>query len=49
MNEVTVEDVIEVANQYIQDDHFTITAVGDAAAIQEQLESIGPVTLLELE
>ena len=49
MNEVTVEDVIEVANQYIQDDHFTITVVGDAAAIQEQLESIGPVTLLELE
>ena len=49
LNGVTAEDVIQAANQYVQPDHFTIVVVGDAAAIQKQLETIGPVTLLELE
>jgi len=49
VQDVTTEDVLGVANTYIQSDAFTIVVVGDASVIQEQLEAIAPVTLIESE
>ena len=49
IKDVTTEDVIEIANTYIHPEDFIIVVVGDASAIQEQLESFGEVTLLEAE
>ena len=49
IKDVTTEDVIEIANTYIHPEDFIIVVVGDASAIQEQLESLGEVTLLEAE
>lgn len=46
---VTRDDVLEVANAYIQPENFIIVVVGDANEIQEQLESIAPVTVIESE
>ena len=49
INDVSKDDVLEIANTYIQPDNFVIVVVGDASVIQEQLESVGSVTLLEAE
>lgn len=49
MDNVTTEDVLAVANDYIQPENFVIVVVGDASEIQEQLEAIAPVTLIESE
>ena len=44
---VSAEDVLDIANTYIHPEDFIIVVVGDAGEIQEQLETIGEVTLLE--
>ena len=49
MRDVTTDDVLEVANTYIQPDNFIIVVVGDASEIQEQLDSVAPVTVIEPE
>ncbi|MYE27374.1 MAG: insulinase family protein [Chloroflexi bacterium] len=46
---VTTDDVLEIANTYIRPEDFIIVVVGDASAIQEQLETLGEVTLIEAE
>ena len=43
------DDVLDIANNYIHPEDFIIVVVGDASEIQEQLETIGEVTLLEAE
>lgn len=47
INAVTVEDVLRVANDYIQPENFIIVVVGDASTIQSALETVAPVTLVE--
>lgn len=47
VQDVTTDDVLEVANEYIQSENFVIVVVGDASEIQDQLEEIAPVTLIE--
>ncbi len=49
MQEVSKDDVLEIANSYMRPEEFIIVVVGDASAIQEQLETLGDVTLLEAE
>ncbi len=49
VQDVTTDDVLDVANEYIQSDAFVIVVVGDANEIQGQLEEIAPVTLIESE
>ncbi len=49
IQDVSKDDVLEIANAYIHPDDFIIVVVGDASQIQEQLESLGEVTLLEAE
>ena len=49
IKDVTTDAVLDIANTYIQPDDFTIVVVGDASEIQEQLETLGEVTLLEAE
>ena len=49
IKDVSKDDVLEIANTYIHPEDFIIVVVGDASAIQEQLESFGEVTLLEAE
>ena len=46
---VSTDDVLDVANRYIHAEDFIIVVVGDAGEIQEQLETLGEVTLLEAE
>ncbi len=46
---VTKDDVLGIANSYIHPEDFIIVVVGDAGEIQDQLESLGEVTLLEAE
>ena len=46
---VSKDDVLDIANTYIHPEDFIIVVVGDASAIQEQLETLGEVTLLEAE
>ena len=49
IKDVTKEDVLQIANDYIHPEDFIIVVVGDASEIQEQLETLGEVTLLEAE
>ena len=49
IKDVTTDDVLDVANSYIKPEDFIIVVVGDAGEIQEQLETLGEVTLLEAE
>lgn len=49
IKDVTRDEVLEVANNYIHPEDFIIVVVGDAGEIQEQLETFGEVTLLEAE
>ena len=49
IKDVTTDAVLDIANTYIQPDDFIIVVVGDASEIQEQLETLGEVTLLEAE
>ncbi len=49
IKDVSTDDVLEVANSYIHPEDFIIVVVGDASEIQEQLETLGEVTLLEAE
>ena len=49
IKEVSTDDVLEIANTYIHPDDFIIVVVGDANEIQEQLETLGEVTLIEAE
>ncbi|MCY4070353.1 MAG: pitrilysin family protein [Chloroflexi bacterium] len=49
IKDVTKDDVLEIANSYIHPEDFIIVVVGDASSIQEQLETLGEVTLLEAE
>ncbi len=49
IKDVSTEDVLEIANTYIRPEDFIIVVVGDAGVIQEQLETLGEVTLLEAE
>ena len=49
IKDVTTDDVLEIANSYIHPEDFIIVVVGDASAIQEQLETLGDVTLIEAE
>ena len=49
IKEVTQDDVLNIANTYINPEDFILVVVGDANAIQEQLEALGEVTLLEAE
>ena len=44
---VTQDDVLEAAQEYIDPEKFIIVVVGDASVIQESLEEIGPVTEIE--
>jgi zinc protease len=46
---VSKDDVLDIANRYIHPEDFIIVVVGDASVIQEQLETLGEVTLLEAE
>ncbi|MCY4145091.1 MAG: pitrilysin family protein [Chloroflexi bacterium] len=49
IKDVSTEDVLDIANTYIHPEDFTIVVVGDASAIQEQLETLGEVTLVTAE
>ena len=49
IKDVSTEDVLDIANSYIHPEDFVIVVVGDASAIQEQLETLGEVTLVEAE
>ncbi len=49
IKDVSTDDVLNIANTYIHPENFIIVVVGDAGAIQEQLETLGEVTLLEAE
>ena len=49
MQAVTKEDVLQVAQDYLHPEDFIIVVVGDASVIQEQLETLGEVTLMEAE
>ena len=49
IKDVSKDDVLNIANAYIQPEDFIIVVVGDASEIQEQLETLGEVTLLEAE
>ena len=49
IKDVTKDDVLDIANTYIHPEDFIIVVVGDASEIQEQLETLGEVTLLEAE
>ena len=49
IKDVSKDDVLDIANSYIHPEDFIIVVVGDASAIQEQLETLGEVTLLEAE
>ncbi|MCY3778717.1 MAG: pitrilysin family protein [Chloroflexi bacterium] len=49
IKDVTKQDVLDIANTYIHPEDFIIVVVGDANEIQEQLETLGEVTLLEAE
>ena len=46
---VSTEDVLDIANRYIQPEAFLIVVVGDASQIQEQLGTLGEVTVVEAE
>ena len=46
---VSKDDVLSIANTYIQPEDFIIVVVGDANEIQAQLETLGEVTLMEAE
>lgn len=49
IKDVSTDDVLDIANSYIHPEDFIIVVVGDASEIQEQLETLGAVTLLEAE
>ena len=49
IKDVSTDDVLDIANSYIHPEDFIIVVVGDASEIQEQLETLGEVTLLEAE
>lgn len=49
IKDVSKDDVLNIANSYIHPEDFIIVVVGDAKEIQEQLETLGAVTLLEAE
>ena len=49
INDVSKDEVLDIANNYIHPEEFLIVVVGDANEIQEQLETLGEVTLLEAE
>ena len=49
INDVSEDDVLAVANDYIDPEDFIVVVVGDISQIQEQLETLGTVTLLEAE
>ncbi|MCY4466271.1 MAG: pitrilysin family protein [Chloroflexi bacterium] len=49
IKDVSTEDVLDIANTYIHPEDFIIVVVGDASAIQEQLETLGEVTPVEAE
>ncbi|MCY4540496.1 MAG: pitrilysin family protein [Chloroflexi bacterium] len=49
IKDVSTDDVLNIANTYIHPEDFIIVVVGDANEIQEQLETLGAVTLLEAE
>ena len=49
IKDVTTDDVLEIANTYIHPEDFIIVVVGDAGEIQEQLETLGEVTLVDAE
>ena len=49
IKDVSGEDVLDVASRYIHPEDFIIVVVGDASEIQEQLETLGEVTLVEAE
>lgn len=49
IKDVSTDDVLEIANSYIHPEDFIIVVVGDADEIQEQLETLGEVTLVEAE
>ena len=49
IKDVSTDDVLDIANAYIHPEDFIIVVVGDANEIQEQLETLGDVTLVEAE
>ncbi len=49
IKDVSTDDVLDIANKYIHPEDFIIVVVGDANEIQEQLDTLGDVTLLEAE
>ena len=49
IKDVSTQDVLDIANTYIHPEDFIIVVVGDASQIQEQLETLGDVTLMEAE
>ena len=49
IKDVTTDDVLDIANTYIHPEDFVIVVVGDASAIQEQLETLGEVMLVDAE
>jgi zinc protease len=48
INAVTADQVRAVMDKYVKDDAMTIVVVAPAAAVKEQLEKIGPVTVLPM-
>ncbi len=49
IKDVSTRDVLDIANTYIHPEDFIIVVVGDADAIQSQLETLGEVQLIEAE
>jgi zinc protease len=49
IGEVTVGEVREAANKYIDTDHMTTVVVGDADQLQQPLENLGQVMVYDLE
>jgi hypothetical protein len=49
VKETNVEKLYEVANKLIDKDKLVIVVVGEAAAVQADLEKIAPVTVIKEE
>ncbi len=48
INEVTAEQVRDVMQKYVKDDHMLIIVVAPAADVKEQLQTLGDVTVIPM-
>jgi len=46
--QVTAEQIRDVMNKYVKDDQMTIIVVAPAAAVKDQLETLGPVEVIPM-